>query len=142
LTLPFADFKYANDSVLLVDRAAFDACNPKEPVSSFADGATTFRLDRPGFFCFISGAPGHCEEGQRLVVRVMVHSATPAPGPAAAQGPAAAAAPQQPGHGGSGGGRPEQPGLPGASSATVAAAAGVAVAAAAVALVSLVLMFQ
>jgi hypothetical protein len=84
-----ADFKYANDSVLLVDRAAFDACNSTQPVASFADGATTFRLNRTGFFCFIS---------------VMVHSALPA-----------AAAPQQPGHGG----HPEQHGPPGASSAGV-----------------------
>ncbi|GJN37932.1 hypothetical protein PR202_gb26933 [Eleusine coracana subsp. coracana] len=39
-------FKYAaNDSVLLVDRAAFDACNATDPVAAFADGATTIRLD-------------------------------------------------------------------------------------------------
>ena len=77
-----ADFKYANDSVLVVDRLAFDACNASEPLAAFADGATKFRLDRPGFFCFISGEAGHCQEGQRLIVRVMVHPAlasAPAP---------------------------------------------------------------
>ncbi|TVU22626.1 hypothetical protein EJB05_32339, partial [Eragrostis curvula] len=74
-------FKYGNDSVLVVDREAFDACNTTDPVAVFTDGATAFRLHRPGFFCFISGEPGHCEDGQRLVVRVMVHSAAPAPAP-------------------------------------------------------------
>ena len=87
--LLLAVFKYAQDSVLVVDRPAFDACNATEPLAAFTDGATTVRLDRPGFFCFISGEPGHCEQGQKLVVRVMVHLA--APGPASAPG-----APAQP----------------------------------------------
>ncbi|KAK1664209.1 hypothetical protein QYE76_052368 [Lolium multiflorum] len=60
-------FKYENDSVLLVDREDFDACNATEPIARSDDGSTTFPLDRPGFFCFISGHPGHCEEGQRLI---------------------------------------------------------------------------
>ncbi|PAN31382.1 hypothetical protein PAHAL_5G415600 [Panicum hallii] len=128
-------FRYANDSVLLVERPAFDACNTTAPLATFNDGATTFPLDRPGFFCFISGEPGHCEQGQKLVVRVMVHLA--APGPASAPG-----APGQPGHVG---GRPRPPGLPGATSdatTAAAAAAGVAVAAALAAFVSLVLMIE
>jgi hypothetical protein len=132
---PFAVFRYANDSVLLVERPAFDACNTTAPLATFNDGATTFPLDRPGFFCFISGEPGHCEQGQKLVVRVMVHLA--APGPASAPG-----APGQPGHVG---GRPRPPGLPGATSdatTAAAAAAGVAVAAALAAFVSLVLMIE
>jgi len=133
---PFAVFRYANDSVLLVERPAFDACNTTAPLAAFDDDATTFALDRPGFFCFISGEPGHCEQGQKLVVRVMVHLA--APGPASAPG-----APAQPGGGGRR--RPRPPGLPGATSgaaAGVAAATGVAVAAALVVFVSLVLMIE
>jgi len=83
--LLLAVFKYAQDSVLVVDRPAFDACNATEPLAAFTDGSTTVRLDRPGFFCFISGEPGHCQQGQRLMVRVMVHpsglaAAAPAPG--------------------------------------------------------------
>ncbi|KAJ1283285.1 hypothetical protein BS78_03G116800 [Paspalum vaginatum] len=131
-------FKYANDSVLLVDRACFDACNATEPLATFADGDTTFPLDRPGFFCFISGEPGHCEEGQRLIVRVMVH-----PGVAAAPGPAASApgtTPAQPGPG-HGGGR-TTPDTPSGAATAVASAAGVAVAAALAVLASLVLMLQ
>ncbi|KAF8692863.1 hypothetical protein HU200_039220 [Digitaria exilis] len=129
-------FKYAHDSVLVVDREAFDACNTIEPLAAFTDGATTVRLDRPGFFCFISGEPGHCEEGQRLIVRVMVHpalAAVPGPGPVAASGPGSST---QPGHGGGGGASSS-----GAATA-VAAANGVAIAAAMAMLVGLLLMQQ
>jgi hypothetical protein len=130
--------------VLVVDRLAFDACNASEPLAAFADGATRFRLDRPGFFCFISGEAGHCEDGQRLIVRVMVHPAL-----AAAPGPAASApvAPTLPGHGGGGGGRPRPSGCSCSDASSgvgtaVAAAAGVSIAAAMATVVGLVLMLQ
>ncbi|CAO2162124.1 unnamed protein product [Urochloa humidicola] len=91
-------FRYTNDSVLVVERPAFDACDAAAPLAAFADGATTVTLDRPGFFCFISGEPGHCQEGQKLIVRVMVHQPQlPATGPAGAPGASA-----QPGRGGGG----------------------------------------
>ncbi|XP_044972393.1 early nodulin-like protein 1 [Hordeum vulgare subsp. vulgare] len=126
-------FKYENDSVLLVTREEFDACNATEPLSRFADGSTTVRLDRPGFFCFISGEPGHCEEGQRLIVRVMVHPAEPAPSP----GPTAYA----PGQGGDGSASGSSPG--GSSGVAAVAAGGVALAAAMAALcVGLVLLLE
>ncbi|PAN07082.1 hypothetical protein PAHAL_1G309500 [Panicum hallii] len=118
-------FKYAQDSVLVVDRPAFDACNATEPLAAFSDGATTVRLDRPGFFCFISGEPGHCQEGQRLMVRVMVHPA----GLAAAPAPGTLTQP---------GVRPRPSGCAcSGAAASVAAAAGVAVKAAMAVLVDL-----
>ncbi|KAF0897854.1 hypothetical protein E2562_001581 [Oryza meyeriana var. granulata] len=132
-------FKYGGgDSVLVVDRESFDGCNATEPLARFADGATTVRLDRPGFFSFISGAPGHCEEGQKLIVRVMVHPAEIA----AAPGPALAPATSQPGHGGapgsgSGSGSSARPGQSGASSGATAVAAGASLAAAMAGLVLL-----
>ncbi|XP_074567063.1 early nodulin-like protein 5 [Curcuma longa] len=80
-------FKYKNDSVAVVDREAYGECSAADPLVLFDNGNTTFRFDRYGFFYFISGASGHCEAGQRLIVRVMVHPATsgasgsPAPAP-------------------------------------------------------------
>ncbi|OQU85322.1 hypothetical protein SORBI_3004G217100 [Sorghum bicolor] len=131
-------FKYANDSVLVVDRLAFDACNASEPLAAFADGATKFRLDRPGFFCFISGEAGHCQEGQRLIVRVMVH-------PALASAPAPGAPTTEPaGHAG-GRPRPSECSCSDASSSVgtaIAAAAGVAISAAMATVVVLVLLLQ
>ncbi|URD94994.1 Plastocyanin-like domain [Musa troglodytarum] len=67
-------FKYENDSVLVVDKNAYKECNTTDPQLKFVDGNTTFRFDRHGYFYFISGKPGHCEAGERLIVRVMVHS--------------------------------------------------------------------
>jgi hypothetical protein len=124
--------------VLLVDREDFDACNATEPIARSDDGSTTVPLDRPGFFCFISGKPGHCEEGQKLVVRVMVHPAEPAPAP----GPAAyAPGTSQPGHGGEGSGGGHGGSSPGTSSAATAVAAGAFALATALA-VGLVLLLQ
>ncbi|KAL5221122.1 hypothetical protein ABZP36_025835 [Zizania latifolia] len=120
-------FKYNNDSVLVVDREAFDGCNLTEPLAMFADGATTVLLDRPGFFCFISGEPGHCEVGQKLIVRVMVHPAEQAA--AASPGPAYPPASSHPGRGGGGGagsgsssGSGARPGPSGATAVTAGAA--------------------
>ncbi|RZS06652.1 hypothetical protein BHM03_00037349 [Ensete ventricosum] len=79
-------FKYKNDSVLVVDREAYGECNATDPLLTFDDGNTTFRFDRYGFFFFISGTPGHCEAGQRLIVRVMVHPEFAAAGPGPAPG--------------------------------------------------------
>ncbi|KAG0466766.1 hypothetical protein HPP92_018346 [Vanilla planifolia] len=86
-------FKYENDSVLLVDREDYSSCNTANPVRQFTDGNTTFRFDRYGFFYFISGEPGHCLGGEKLIVRVMVHpemggtAPSPAPMPGMAVGP-------------------------------------------------------
>ena len=62
-----------NDSVLVVDREDYNKCETSKPVREFIDGNTTFRFDRFGFFYFISGLKEHCEAGQKLIVRVMVH---------------------------------------------------------------------
>ncbi|KAJ8765084.1 hypothetical protein K2173_010566 [Erythroxylum novogranatense] len=82
-------FMYRRDSVLVVNSTDYENCIISNPISRYDDGNTTFRFDRHGFFYFISGQPGHCKAGQKLVVRVMVHPAggdheeapNPAPSP-------------------------------------------------------------
>ncbi|TVU09942.1 hypothetical protein EJB05_43441, partial [Eragrostis curvula] len=78
------DFKYStNDSVLLVPRDGYEQCATASALSRFDSGHTNFTLDIPGMFHFISGAPGHCEAGQRMAVRVAAApAAAPAPGAA------------------------------------------------------------
>lgn len=68
-------FKYTanQDSVLLVTQDAFQSCNTTNPAASYNDGNTAFKFPRPGPYYFISGAQGHCEKGQKLVVVVMSH---------------------------------------------------------------------
>ncbi|KAG0534338.1 hypothetical protein BDA96_04G271400 [Sorghum bicolor] len=69
-------FKYANnDSVLLVSHDDYKQCSTETPVSRFSSGDTKFKLDSYGPLYFVSGAAGHCEAGQRMIVRVRAPSA-------------------------------------------------------------------
>ncbi|KAH9289256.1 hypothetical protein KI387_033373, partial [Taxus chinensis] len=82
-------FKYTatEDSVLQVTQEAFQKCNTTSPVASFDDGHTAFKFPNSGPFYFISGAQGHCEKGQKIVVVVMSQGGrrssgiSPAPSP-------------------------------------------------------------
>ncbi|GLU01237.1 hypothetical protein SLE2022_185500 [Rubroshorea leprosula] len=83
------------DSVLQVTKEAYQSCNTTDPVAEYKDGNTKVKLERPGPFYFISGAKGHCEQGQKLIVVVLTprHRYTaisPAPAPAEFEGPAIA----------------------------------------------------
>ncbi|TVU28320.1 hypothetical protein EJB05_19834 [Eragrostis curvula] len=78
-------FKYANDSVLLVTHDDYKQCSTETPLSRFTDGDTKFTFDRFGPFYFVSGVPGHCEAGQRMIARVMAPSSLTV-APAAAPG--------------------------------------------------------
>ncbi|OEL38377.1 hypothetical protein BAE44_0000608 [Dichanthelium oligosanthes] len=97
-------FKYANDSVLLVSHDDYKQCSTETPVSRFTGGDTKFRLDGYGPFYFVSGVPGHCEAGQRMIARVRAPSSLTAGVPASAPGmpptlaptPAAASSPAVP----------------------------------------------
>jgi hypothetical protein len=80
-----AGFRYTNDSVLLVSHDDYKQCNTETPLSRFTSGDTKFRLDGAGPFYFISGVPGHCEAGQRMIARVRAPSSLTG-APAAAPG--------------------------------------------------------
>ncbi|KAE8771345.1 Early nodulin-like protein 1 [Hordeum vulgare] len=72
LTQVRADFRYdSNDSVLVVTRDDYKRCGTDRPVLRLEGGEARFRLERSGFLYFISGAPGHCDAGQRFTLRVM-----------------------------------------------------------------------
>ncbi|KAL4284327.1 hypothetical protein GQ457_16G000420 [Hibiscus cannabinus] len=83
------------DSVLQVTKEAYASCNVSAPIAEYKDGNTKLKLEKSGPFYFISGAKGHCEQGQKLVVVVLSprHRYTgfsPAPSPAEIEGPAVA----------------------------------------------------
>nr|AAY16798.1 early salt stress and cold acclimation-induced protein 2-1 [Thinopyrum elongatum] len=65
------------DSVLLVDQAAYNACNTTTYVSKFQGGSTVFTLDRSGPFFFISGNEASCKADQKLIVVVLSVDHTP-----------------------------------------------------------------
>ncbi|KAK8645252.1 hypothetical protein V6N13_119095 [Hibiscus sabdariffa] len=83
------------DSVLQVTKEAYTNCNISNPIAEYKDGNTKVKLDKSGPFFFISGAKGHCEQGQKLHVIVMSQKhrytgISPAPSPAEIEGPAIA----------------------------------------------------
>ncbi|KAL2982337.1 hypothetical protein AAZX31_13G336400 [Glycine max] len=64
-------FEYQNDSVLSVEKFDYMNCDASNPITAFDNGKSTFNLDRPGNFYFISGTDDHCKNGQKLLVDVM-----------------------------------------------------------------------
>nr|XP_045086887.1 early nodulin-like protein 1 [Aegilops tauschii subsp. strangulata] len=87
----FLHFRYEkNDSVLVVTRDDYKRCGADRPVLRLEGGEARFRLERSGFLYFISGAPGHCDAGQRFTVRVMAQRdngpASPTEAPAMSPG--------------------------------------------------------
>lgn len=68
----FAAFRFDNktDSVLQVSGLDYEACETSRPMKEYRDGNTTIELECCGHFYFISGAPGHCEKGQKLDIFV------------------------------------------------------------------------
>ena len=88
-------YEEGKDSVLKVGKEDYEACNTQNPEQRFEDGNTKVELHKPGPFYFISGAKGHCQQGQKLVVVVVTPrrrfvSFSPAPSPTEIEGPAVA----------------------------------------------------
>ncbi|WCJ40837.1 early nodulin-like protein 7 [Euphorbia peplus] len=64
-------FEYQNDSVVEVEKWGYYHCNTSGSIVHFNNGRSTINLEKSGLFFFISGAPNHCRNGQRLIVDVM-----------------------------------------------------------------------
>lgn len=83
------------DSVLEVTKEDYVNCNTSNPIAVYKDGNTKVELDRPGPFYFVSGANGHCDKGQKMIVVVLsprhrYTSISPAPSPVEFESPAVA----------------------------------------------------
>ncbi|XP_051151372.1 early nodulin-like protein 1 [Andrographis paniculata] len=94
----------SKDSVLQVSKRDYVTCTTSSPLITYNDGNnTTARLEQSGPHYYISGAVGHCQMGQKLIVVVMSEhhrrtgGASPAPAPSPADrseaGPSIAEAP-------------------------------------------------
>ncbi|KAG0498758.1 hypothetical protein HPP92_003449 [Vanilla planifolia] len=74
-------FNYEKDSVMAVDEQEYDKCASPHPIFFSNNGSTQFDLDQPGLFYFISGVPGHCGRGQKMIVKVLGGSPVPVVSP-------------------------------------------------------------
>ncbi|KAL5216912.1 hypothetical protein ABZP36_008313 [Zizania latifolia] len=91
-------FKYAKDSVMVVTEDDYNMCSASHPIFFSNNGDTEVRLDRQGLFYFISGVTGHCERGQRMIIKVIGHGAPPPAPQAAASPPPPPSLPPSPPH--------------------------------------------
>lgn len=77
-------FKYERDSVMVVTEEEYEKCKASRPLFFSNNGDTVFKFDRPGLFYFISGVSGHCDRGQRLIIKVLDVKPAAAPPPQSA----------------------------------------------------------
>ncbi|GMH17091.1 hypothetical protein Nepgr_018932 [Nepenthes gracilis] len=64
-------FEYKKDSVMEVTEQEYEKCLTSGPLFFSNNGSTIFVLDGPGLFYFISGIMGHCDRGQKMIVKVL-----------------------------------------------------------------------
>lgn len=61
----------------MVSEEEYKKCQTTKPELYSNHDDTVFKLDRPGLFYFISGVLGHCEKGQKMIIKVMEVESTP-----------------------------------------------------------------
>ncbi|KAI3885180.1 hypothetical protein MKW98_002572 [Papaver atlanticum] len=71
-------FKYKKDSVLVVTDSEYEKCRSAHPIFFSNNGDTIYKFERSGLFYFISGVTGHCERGQKMIIKVLENE-TPSP---------------------------------------------------------------
>ncbi|CAK9312188.1 unnamed protein product [Citrullus colocynthis] len=64
-------FKYEKDSVMMVTEEEYKQCFSSKPLFYENNGDSVVKLDRAGLFYFISGVSGHCQKGQRMIIKVL-----------------------------------------------------------------------
>ena len=73
------DFKYEKDSVMMVTEEEYKQCVSPKPLFYENNGDSVVKLDRAGLFYFISGVSGHCQKGQRMIIKVLEPMSPPHP---------------------------------------------------------------
>lgn len=56
---------------MVVSEDDYDNCNCTHPIFFSNNGNTRYELDHPGLFYFTSGEEGHCELGQKMIIKVL-----------------------------------------------------------------------
>ncbi|KAM0831543.1 hypothetical protein ACQ4PT_065465 [Festuca glaucescens] len=89
-------FDAAADSVLEVSQDDYNRCSTASPINTYKTSDVSVPLPRSGRHYFVSGTPGNCDKGERLIVVVMSEKhgrrpgSAPVPAAAPAQSPQAA----------------------------------------------------
>jgi len=62
-----------------VTEEEYEKCKSPRPLFFSNNGDTVFKFDRAGLFFFISGVSGHCDRGQKMIIKVLDIEAAPSP---------------------------------------------------------------
>ncbi|KAI3985619.1 hypothetical protein MKX01_033902 [Papaver californicum] len=73
-------FKYKKDSLLVVTDSEYEKCRSAHPIFFSNNGDTVYKFERSGLFYFISGVAGHCERGQKMIIKVLENETPPPSG--------------------------------------------------------------
>ncbi|KAJ1696705.1 hypothetical protein LUZ63_005217 [Rhynchospora breviuscula] len=73
-------FNCTNDSYLVVTEKDYESCNVSNPISTNVC-ETYYKLKELGAMYFISGTIDNCEKGQKMMVQVLLTSASTYPPP-------------------------------------------------------------
>lgn len=77
-------------NVVRVTHKNYRCCNATGSFGTMSSGNDTFMIVYPGHYYFICSFPGHCEDGQKVDIRVLPPSSSspsPSPAPAATVSP-------------------------------------------------------
>ncbi|XP_022892070.1 mavicyanin-like [Olea europaea var. sylvestris] len=70
-------FEYTKDSVLGVTEEEYEKCRSTHPMFFSNNGNSTYTLDHPGLYYFMSGVAGHCERGLKMIIKVLEPESPP-----------------------------------------------------------------
>ncbi|BAT75005.1 hypothetical protein VIGAN_01279700 [Vigna angularis var. angularis] len=62
-----------------VTEEEYEKCVSPHPLFFSNNGDIVFKFDRAGLFYFISGVRGHCDRGQKMIIKVLDIEASPSP---------------------------------------------------------------
>ncbi|CAN6586601.1 unnamed protein product [Malus baccata var. baccata] len=77
------EFHFHN--LMQVTKQDFESCNTTATIAVYTSGSDTITLKRPDHYYFLCGAPGHCQAGQKIDVKVTLpipQSSLASPNPA------------------------------------------------------------
>lgn len=64
---------------MVVTESEYKKCRSMHPIFFSNNGRTEFKFDRAGLFYFISGVSGHCERGERMIIKIIAGPGAPPP---------------------------------------------------------------
>ncbi|GAV57773.1 Cu_bind_like domain-containing protein, partial [Cephalotus follicularis] len=66
----FFEYNKQHQNVMRVKHQQFDSCNTTSPITIYTSSYDKITLNRSGHYYFICGFPQHCDNGQKVNIKV------------------------------------------------------------------------